>query len=332
MVAKSAVETALFLIETTAPAKLFGADPQKAYRDLAKLIHPDRVELRLNKRAKDAFAKLSQMYAALNGKAAAHAEQIVGKWIVGAPLAKGDLADLYHARSVTDETRVGVLKLARSPKDSDLMEQEYVSLGILHKHTGGDNFKRYLPKALDRFDASRRRANVLTVAVGARSLADIIALRPNLDFRHVVWMVNRTLNVLGFAHECGIVHGAVLPEHLLFGPADHSLVLVDWCYSVSAESRKHIPAIVKAHANLYPVEVARRVAAHPAVDIYMLFATIKATGVAIPKRFKSIFDWALAASPRSRPIDAWELQARWADLAKEEFGPPQFIQLDIPIS
>jgi hypothetical protein len=145
-------------------------------------------------------------------------------------------------------------------------------------------------------------------------------------------MVNRSLSVLGYTARQGVVHGAVLPPHLLFHPTEHGLKLADWCYAVTAESKKHIPAMLKDYKDYYPPEVKRKDQPTPSLDVFLLFQTFLASGVQIPKRFIGIFDHCLAQSPRSRPKDAWEVQDRWVELAKEEYGPPTFLRLEIPVS
>ncbi len=327
------VEKALSQVETGIAATLLGADPKTAYRNLAQLIHPDKVDGKLKKRAQEAFAKLSRMYAEVNGKLAASTEKVIGNWIVGEPLAKGDICDLYRARNAKDENQKAVFKLARDARDADLLEEEFVNLGILNGFKDSDNFKKYLPRVVDRVEASGRRANILSQAEESHSLADIIGLYPSgIDFRHCVWVANRALSALGFIHSVGVVHGAVIPEHILLGPVTHSMTLVDWCYSVSAESKRHIPAIVKDRKDLYPPEVSRRMPAHPATDIYMLFSSLAATGTKIPKQFNGLFDWALAASPKSRPDSAWELQDRFLQVARDTYGEPKYIKLEIPVT
>ena len=94
-------------------------------------------------------------------------------------------------------------------------------------------------------NASYRKANVISLADG-HSLTHLMELFPGgIEFRHIVWMMNRALNAVGFAHDAGVVPGAVIPEHLMYSES-HGLTLVDWCYSVTAESKRHLPARVKA--------------------------------------------------------------------------------------
>lgn len=333
--AQQRIEQTLQLIETTTVAsKLFGvADPKTAYRQFAQLIHPDHVEPKLNIRAQQAFAKLSKLYAEINGKSIQPMAKVIGNWIVSDPFAKGDLCDLYNAQNVKDEKQKAIFKLARSPKDTDLLEEEYVSLGILNnsKEIGADNFKKYIPKALERMEVSGKRANIISFASETHSLADLMELFPTgFDFRHCVWMLNRALSALGFIHLTGIVHGAITPEHLLYGPVTHSLTIVDWCCSTTLESNKHMPLVFSKWKDVYPPEINRKMATYTSIDLYMLFASMKLTKCRIPKRFNSLFDWVLVASPGSRPSDAFKVQERLISLADEEYGPVKYLKLDIP--
>lgn len=330
----TSIEAIVHVERSTNAAVLLGKDPDSAYRDLAKLIHPDVVDAAMRARAQEAFLKLGKLHDSILNKPTSAAPAIIGKWLVEGPLAMGDIADLYHVTHLESADLRGVLKIARSPRDGDLIESENFSLKYLatDSHVNSAAFTRYLPKVNATMEASGRRANVLSYATDNLPLSEIVRLVPSLDFRHIIWMVNRSLSIMGFAHTHGIVHGAILPEHLLFGPESHALVLVDWCYSVTAESRKHVPAIAKGRRDFYPPEVFRKIPATPSLDIFMLFATMRSTGVAIPKRFRPFFDWCMGGSPKGRPGDAWECQDRWLALAKEEFGPPTYLKLDIPLT
>jgi serine/threonine protein kinase len=312
----------------TTASVLFGPEPEKTHKKLVLLIHPDRMGAAIKDRAQAALYKLNILYDSLNGKAHAPTPVVIGKWIVGDVLAKGDIADVYSAYPVADPKQIVAFKIARSPQDNDLIAAEHSSLKVLHADKRSDNFKRYLPQLLGTLEASGRRANILSFAEASYSLADIVTFYPKgLDFRHIVWMMSRGLSALGFAHSNKVIHGAILPEHLMYAPESHGLTLVDWCYSVHESG--HIPAVVKKRANLYPAEVERKSQPSPATDIFMLAGTLKAAA-GIPKRFRPLFEHCLAGSPRSRPQDAWELSEKWTALAKEEYGDPQFIKLAIP--
>ncbi len=325
MTTKQAITT----IEKAArAAALFGADPAADYRKFAMLVHPDRVhDAALKPRAEQAFAKLSTLYAEVNGKATPPPATAIGRWAVTRPLDKGELCDLYLAESKDGEA---VLKIARDPADNELLDREAAALRTLFKDPHGH--KRYFPKLLDSLEASGRRANVISLAAKAHTLAYIRTRFPDgLDFRAVVWMGNRLLNALGIAHRNGVLHGAVLPEHVMYQPEDHGMALVDWCCSCDPAENQYVPLIVSARADFYPPEV-RRKTAHCSTDIYMAAKCLMfAAGGNIPRRFRHVFEWMTLASPLARPEDAWFVQDRWAAAAELEYGKPSFVKLDMPV-
>lgn len=334
-----AVSAIRHIENATTASVLFGIDPEKTYRVLAQLCHPDKLATQpaaMQKRGNDAFAKLSQMYATLNGKTAPVAPVVFGKWVVEHPITSGDIADLYQITSTTHKR--AVLKIARSHGDNDLMDREISALKKLHGDTRSDKFKHYIPQPIDSFKASNRRAVVLNYAESELreggfepmvSLEQITSIKGKLDMRHVVWMSNRILSALGFIHNNGIVHGAIVPPHLMYGPLSHTLMLVDWCYSVDAAALTHIPAIVKNYKSWYPREVLRKDKPTPATDIFMWAMMVRNTAENIPARFKGLLDWCLADSPKTRLQSAWDVQDKWGKLAQEEFGKPRYLKLTL---
>ena len=309
-------------------ADLFGDDKDILFKRLAKLVHPDVVGAKMKASAHEAFTKLGRFYAEANGKVEPFSATKIGSWIVKGPLAKGEIADLYEAAS--DKHEEAAFKIARMAKDNDLMEAEAESLKKLWKPAQTDNFKKYVPQIFDSFKASDRQANVLELAgKHHRSFADILSQYPNgLDFRHIVWMMNRLLSVLGYAHRQGIVHGAILPEHLLYQTEDHGLMLVDWCYSISVG--KSARAIIKNYKSYYPPEVLKKRAVGPSTDIYLAAKVMLLAAERVPARFRALLEeWCLAESMGARPQDAWLLQERWETLARAEYGPPKYVRLEI---
>ena len=94
--------------------------------------------------------------------------------------------------------------------------------------------------------------------------------RPDgLDPRDVAWMWRRLLVALGLAHRAGVVHGAVLPDHVLIEPADHGVVLVDWCYSVTDRLDHGARRSCRPTPDWYPREVHKRQPPGPGTDIAM---------------------------------------------------------------
>lgn len=323
-----------------------GGDVEAIYKKLARLVHPDLLNLQpadLKTRGEAAATKLNQFRDLANGKGKTSTSPAVfGQWVVEQPIVSGDLADIFQVNSTKKDTHA-ILKVIRHPRDNDLIEAESTALKALHADTRSETYKIYIPTVLDRFKASDRAAIVLSASelpINDGSIEPMLTLSEimqllggTIDFRHLVWMSNRMLSALGFVHENGFVHGAVVPTHAMYGPVSHGMRLIDWCYSVSGESKKHIPAIVPAFKRHYPKEVLRKIPPTPATDIYMwAFMMREIAGKTIPHRFKGLFDWCLADAPSHRPQNAWTLQDQWGALAKEEFGPSRYLKLVLPIS
>jgi hypothetical protein len=118
---------ALSLVERAGDARVVFKNPveaKKRFRELAQLIHPDKVAPEHRARATAAFAKLEGFRDAVNGKPLA---PTLGEWTVDSALVRGGVADLYLA-SARDVT--AVIKLARLPKDNALLASEAEALEI----------------------------------------------------------------------------------------------------------------------------------------------------------------------------------------------------------
>lgn len=324
------------------PQTVLGVEPaatpdviRAAYLKLAARYHPDHNPGDLAAEAK--FKDIEAAYRALTKPAAtadadvpvAPAPTLAG-WEIGAGLHKGGIADIYCAKSIAD-SRSGILKIARSARDNPLLASESEALKRL---SSDPTLARYFPAILGSFEASGRAANVLSPAEDCLALPAIrehFSVAAPIDFRHVVWMGNRVFEALGIAHRQGVIHGAILPQHLLFRPADHGLVISDWT-CVTLDGKGRVPYIVPALRSHYPPEVAAKRTPTPATDLYMAAAALSyLTGtVQIPRAFKPLFEWCLAESPSARPTDPWDLLDKWKAAAKSTYGEPRFIPLILP--
>ncbi len=158
------------------------------------------------------------------------------RFTVGLKIADGDLSDIYsgsYANGAGDHTVA--IKVGRDRRDNDLLENEASVLNYLYPPKQKDEkFYRYLPKLIDTATFDRRQVTIFPLMENYVSVADVLAAYPKgLDFRDMVWMYKRLLAGLGFVHEMGVVHGAILPTHVLVHPEGHGAKIIDWSYSLN---------------------------------------------------------------------------------------------------
>ena len=242
---------------------------------------------------------------------------------------RGDIANLYPAGP-------GLLKLARDPADNDLMRREAAALTQLRDQVD-PRFGAYFPKLVraqrqhDPRSGIERHANLIGRLSGFRSLAEVRAAFPaGIDPRDAAWMWRRLLVAVGAAHRAGVIHGAVLPEHVMIHPAEHGLALVDWCYSCPAPAAP-VPAAVRRYLRWYPPEVLAGDPAGPDLDIWLATRCMtELVGGRLPARMATFARGCLLASPRRRPQDAWQLLAEFDELLERLYGPRTYRPFAMP--
>jgi hypothetical protein len=125
---------------------------------------------------------------------------------------------------------------------------------------------------------------------------------------------------------------------VLIHPADHGLVLVDWCCSVpgcyaAKDPSGLVPAVVRrlAGAGHYPPEVLAGRPASPATDVFM--ATRCMTGLlgdGVPRPLRAFADGCTLRAPERRPGDAWRLLGELDEVLERLYGPRRFRPFAMP--
>jgi serine/threonine protein kinase len=323
----------------------------RLYRQLVHVVHPDHNPHFL-KVATVAFQRLTQLRgqaeerlkAGLYGTAiptpapppkdaAGHIVVAVRghRYVLARKVARGDVCDVY--RGGEDGADDLVFKVAQHPADNDLLENEAT---LLKTFAAGSALDRYTCSLRDSFllksKTQSRRVNVLGLAAGHRSLAEVARVYPKgLDYRDVAWMFKRTLAALWYLHGAGYVHGAILPEHVLIDPVTHGAKLVDFCYATK------IGGIVKAisgpHRKQYAPEILAKQPVTPATDISMtatLFLQLMASGSGAQAKVAGFFTLCNLINPRGRPNDAGDLHDEFDALLRKLAGPPRYRPFPMP--
>ena len=328
------------LLQTaTNPEEVFGSvdlvQLKVAFRRLAQLVHPDcggdaNTFARLNELRNQAEERLRTK------DTGTVVRTKTKEYKIGGLIATGDLADVYTSDG-------GAFKIVRSPADNDLMKMEADTLKTLYPDGQTDEgFYRYLPKLLDTFEmkgtsGSRRRVNVLT-SLPYYSLVEVKNRLKVLDYRDAVWIYRRVLEGIGFVHRAGIVHGAVIPPHVMVHPVTHGARIVDWCYAVR---NGRVKALSKPWKSFYPLEVVGKMDASTSTDIYMATACMvwlvggdvvtRSMPGAVPREVQGFLRGCMIENPKRRPDDAWALHGELSRLLERLVGRPKYRQLGLPV-
>jgi len=336
---------------------------KRRFRELQRLLHPDRYQDAADKQlATQAFTRLPVLYEdaqrAIRMKQYGKAEQLmvmktpVGAHTITKLVGSGDLSATYLAEStVGGRAMSSFVKVVKDHRNNDLMKTEAKVLGILHGPDVEQRWRPYVSELIDSFVYAeprkpRRRTNVLVGMPGFYTFEELRTAFPQgVPVLHAVWMFRRLLLALGFAHDNGIIHGAVLPRHVMILPEQHGLTLVDWCYASIKTDDEYRPlvALVSDYRDWYPEEVTSKQPPSPATDIYMAVKSMiyllggnPLTGVMpdeVPRQLRAFLRGCLQSRQSSRPQNAWLLLQEFDELLRvmgSPYYPRQFRQFIVP--
>ncbi len=277
-------------------------------------------------------------------------------------LARGDFCDLHVCMVNNQSQRKAVLKITRDKSDNDLLATEARTLRELF--ASESKYHPYLPKILAAGEIDGRLVNIIPYFPKNVTLTRVIEAHPDgLDFRDMVWMYKRLLTVLGYIHQQGFVHGAVVPPHVMIGPEDHGAKLIDWSYSVKVEAEaevdddatpirrtawdrmveddvfdpavQHIKAISGPHRRFYPPEVLKKQQPSAATDIYMATKCAEALMdndlSSLPESLRDIMRSQLRDDPKERSQDAWDLMDLFNETLQKAVGKRRFREFTMPV-
>lgn len=339
---------------------------KKVYLQMAKAAHPDSYQgTKASAKADLTFKLLARFWQQAQMKLAQGTygvevtQPLFEPFVIHTPhcqysaeklLASGDICHLYSAIAHHNgtQTRV-VLKIPLQPEENDLAANEVRILMRLQTGPAYEKMRHFFSSLVDAFPYAEqhtgivRNITVLSHLEGFYSLKEVKEAYPlGIAAKHMAWIWRRVLVALSFAHTQRIIHGAVLPPHILLHPDQHGVVLVDWSYAVRNPTRTHeyISAISTAYRAWYPEEVFARETPTPSLDITMAaMCMIDLLGGTAPKHtLPSTIPWqiqhhlqgCLLPLPHQRPQDAHALLNEFDELIEKLWGPRTFQQFLMP--
>lgn len=318
----------------------------KAYRQFALATHEDRNPGDVW--AREAFIKLQRLYD--------EAKDRIKDNTYGVARSLGFVKSLKHTYELKELIGIGnvstsylaqgsagsvLVKVAHHRQYNDLLEHEAQTLTLFADRLASYSVRLYIPQIIESFFIKTdphqppRRVSVFAPHNGYVSLADVMIEYPKgVDPRHFVWMWKRLLTVLEFAHKLDIIHGAILPTHVLVDPKTHGLMLIDWCFSIKNGAPPR--AMCNGYKGWYPPEVELKRNMSPSLDLYMaaecmLYVLGKDPGTGMPDRlpakFARLLQGCLIANPTYRIQQAGPLFEEFDEAAKSVYGKPKFVTL-----
>lgn len=196
-------------------------------------------------------------------------------YLIEGRIGSGDKSDVYRGLLDCPLTELVVVKVCRDVATAAVTAREAANLRLLHASDaqGSYHFTRLVPQIVASGDVvlpdgDTRGAVVYRYKNGHDwTLADVIRDFPEgVEPQTMVWMWNRTLMLLEWVHLNGLVHGALVPEHVLIHPMYHAATFLDWAYAVRQGGTLAAPA---SHAAFHPEEVRNGLPATFETDIAM---------------------------------------------------------------
>jgi hypothetical protein len=339
---------------------------RKVFRQMAKVAHPDGYQGTGDfERAGTIFKRLTTLWEqaqlrieqGIYGKAGIENTFIpfmirtsTRQYSIEHLLARGDLCMLYTGSfTLADGQTRGLLKIPMKPGNNDLIANEARILSHLWACEGYEKLRHFVPQLVDNFAYLEqetgvvRNINVFTYTDGLYSLKEVREAYPGgIDPKDMAWIWRRVLIALNFAHSNRVIHGAILPTHIMIHPEQHGLVLIDWSYAVlrPAETGERISAISSAYRDWYPAEVFAREEPTPGLDIAMAAKCMidllggdphkRTLPETLPWQLQSYFKGCTLPNPRQRPQDAYALLQDFDTLIERLWGPKKFHAFTMP--
>lgn len=260
-------------------------------------------------------------------------------WIRLAHVARGEISDVSRVLRQRWPGERALLKVLRERVDAPLFEQEWRALTRLAEGegTGLALLRTRVPQPIlwEPHPSSGEPRMLLGWAPGFEHTFEDVrrAFPAGVEARAALWMWRRVLEILSALHRNALVHGAVLPQHLLVERGEHGVRLVG--FSCAAQPGAALLAVCLAHERLYPRALLDEARLLPEHDVVMSARTLQFVlgaddGGRLPAPVPAPLAELLEETAAGRgELEAWALRERVGALGRELFGPPAFCPLEL---
>jgi hypothetical protein len=249
----------------------------------------------------------------------------------------GDFSAIYRGKTIEGTPRPVIVKVAAEPTLNAWLEKEVTLLAELRDAKKGSDIyglKSYVPELIDTFLAKDGKNRHFRVVVTNSipdlvSVTDIIDAYPDgLDPKDAAWVSRRIIAQTVAARMLGVVHSAMVPDHILVDPYKHEPLHIGWTHAVKKSER--ITHVIDRWRNFYPPEIFDKKIPDHRTDIYMAGKTIirlhggdeKANTFpsAVPDEIARVILRAVESSPSRRFGDGMQFLDEYTRVVRKLWG------------
>lgn len=253
-------------------------------------------------------------------------------WLVGARIATGDSSEVHRAVRGRFPTEKVVIRVARLPADAARLEQAWtIGRRLQQSRTRGAGLATRLPEPIafgEPLAGAWKGRKVLVQRWShnhERTLEDVPSVTPVAS----VWVLRRILEALSFMHGAGVVHGAVVPSHVLVERGEHGARLVG--LGTAGAPGAEIAFFPPKYRHVVPedvLSVAGDIRAAARTIVHVLGGDVAAGRVDAPAPYAALLRALVhdGATPDGR-TDAWAIRDLVGAVAQSAFGRPTFCPL-----
>ena len=260
------------------------------------------------------------------------------KYLIGPPIAEGDISTVYEGEGACGDDFAGrvAIKIVNESRDNDLLRNEARVLKIMQE--AGGNQRKHLPVLLDQFLTTEGQAGTITRLL--TEFYDFPSIHAKPDYtkgipeKHMVWILNRLLSAVGYAHSLGIIHGNIEPNHLLIRPRDHNLVILGWTGAVISPAKTG-DVFKLANDDFSAPEVFEKETPLPSADLYSIGLCMiyilggdietKTLPDTVNEELQRFIKFFVMDSPLQRAQDAWQMWGMLEKLIVRLWGKKKFL-------
>lgn len=267
-------------------------------------------------------------------------------WATLGLIAHGEISDVYRAERARWPTERVLVKVLRDRRNAARFDHEWDVASELQgsEAQGAAVLASRLPQPVARGEVREgsfagAKALIFRWASGfLHTFEDVRRQYPSgIEPRASLWVWRRVLETLAFLHSAGVVHGALVPQHLLVQENEHGVRLVGLSRAGHVdEPGAEVPPACEPFYEGIPAG-GRLV---PSLDVKLSARCIASllggdpkTGAVparVPVRLADTVRSVASADHGNGTLAAWELREQLGALAREAFGVPTFCPIAMP--